>query len=337
MGREADTDEQADYWFTRIYIERIENDRDAFKYWLDSNPANRAALERTEKAWEASAALKRSPFARQLLDEAWEANKLSRARKRNIGILGVLCLVTAGVTYLGFQSSPISPRKAEIASAAPNAGKPLVRVNALDEPKIATLPDGSAIVAAKGTLLTFRYDGSARILQLDQGRVRVIVKHDKRSTFTVASGNVSVVALGTVFDVERDARKTQVVLISGSVEVRKRAIGAAVPPVILKAGYQLDIPSANGTAADAIVTPTPIRSAGENASYPTTFDVEVGAWLDALSDAQGTPRVIVPERIRHRTVSGLSSITDPKIAADLVSKLYDLRMTKLPDGRIRLE
>jgi len=127
--------------------------------------------------------------------------------------------------------------------------QPLVFETAIGERHSVTLEDGSRISLDSDTEVKVRFTKDARNLELVKGRARFEVAHDVSRPFSVRAGTETVVAVGTVFDVERLGPKVLVTLIQGRVAIKSSAPQlhsmnsptppSPRPPVALVAGQEL--------------------------------------------------------------------------------------------------
>jgi len=154
------------------------------------------------------------------------------------------------------------------------------------------------------------------------------VAHDASRPFVVAAGDARVTALGTVFDVRREAAGVKVVLVSGAVEVADKA-GAAKR---MTAGQQARVTKA-GVATRA-----------------ADVDAETG-WIDGrivfrdapLRAAVAEVNRYLPEKIvLDETVTGRASVNgvfrtgDRDAFVSTATEVFDLKASAGPGGTIVL-
>ena len=118
-----------------------------------------------------------------------------------------------------------------------------------------TLPDGSVIALGARSSLSVNFSSEQRIVMLETGEALFQVEEDSGRPFVVMAGAGTITALGTVFNVRRDANRVVVTVTEGSVEVRRTADGA-------QSGAR-DAPSSRqhtaariGVGAQVVVSPT---------------------------------------------------------------------------------
>jgi transmembrane sensor len=87
------------------------------------------------------------------------------------------------------------------------------------EQKVVELSDHSHIALDARTRLRVRFSADARIVQLLEGQAQFSVAKDPARPFKVEAGDKTIVAIGTVFDVEYIEREVRVAMVEGRVAV----------------------------------------------------------------------------------------------------------------------
>jgi transmembrane sensor len=129
------------------------------------------------------------------------------ANRRRVAIALAASIVGAAVIALGFKSSLLG-------GAAYETGVGEVRRIALD--------DGSAITLNSDSRAAVRFDKSQRTIRLERGEALFEVAKDRSRPFTVQTGEVSVLAIGTTFAVRTLPDVVTVSVTEGVVEVAGR-------------------------------------------------------------------------------------------------------------------
>lgn len=200
-------------WFARLRGETDAETRAAFARWRDADPAHAAAYAQVEAVWrdpDLTAALFAGPAEIATPRAPW----LRHAAAAAILLLGVGALLQfsgAGATLL----------------ADHTAGSGL--------PQRVALKDGSQLLLDAGTAVDIEYSGAARRVILRRGRVLADVQPETARPFTVAAGDTTAQALGTVYAVARDDGGAAVSVRAG--EVLVTAPGQAGQ--VLQAGQML--------------------------------------------------------------------------------------------------
>jgi transmembrane sensor len=134
-----------------------------------------------------------------------------------------------------------SGHEAEISEHAPNTPAAL---NTSTE-----LPDGSVLTLAPRTDIAIDFSGSARRLTLSQGEAYFKVHPDKSKPFIVRTGELTVTAVGTAFDVRSESGRTIVTVQEGTVDIaairREKSLKGGWR---VSAGYQVSYDAARSDA-----------------------------------------------------------------------------------------
>jgi transmembrane sensor len=81
------------------------------------------------------------------------------------------------------------------------------------------MPDGSTVHLNSGSKIEVSFDERRRVVELLQGQALFQVAKDERRPFLVRAGETTVRAVGTEFDVYRQARQTLVSVVEGRVAI----------------------------------------------------------------------------------------------------------------------
>lgn len=203
----AEIDRAAAGWLTRLGSPALDDDdRRAFRAWLEVDPAHAAALEAARRLWEGL--------------DAPAAGLAAAERRRRCGMLAAaaVCLLVAGALLR------------DGADHETGAG----------EQATFTLPDGSRMTLDGNSAADIALDAATRRVTLRRGRAFFEVTPDAARPFMVTAGEVETRVLGTGFAVDRGAGAVAVVVERGRVAVREA--GAAVE---LAAGQTVTV-SADG-------------------------------------------------------------------------------------------
>ncbi len=104
-------------------------------------------------------------------------------------------------------------------------------LQANNEVRTETLPDGTIVTLNKGAVLKFnsRMSGDTRKVTLE-GEAFFDVTPDKNKPFLITADNAVIKVVGTSFNVKTTEEKTEVIVETGVVEVRKEANAVTVKP-----------------------------------------------------------------------------------------------------------
>ncbi|MGV8942447.1 MAG: FecR family protein [Lysobacter sp.] len=126
----------------------------------------------------------------------------SRNRGRRIAVTAVAALVMG----IGLQLSPYGYHPGSYRTD-------------IAEQRVIPLEDNSSIALDGATALRVQFNNDARTVELVDGQAQFSVAYDPARPFKVHAGELTVVALGTIFTVEQVAGRTRVILIEGRVAV----------------------------------------------------------------------------------------------------------------------
>ena len=211
--------------------------------WCERDAANLAAFEEMEAAWK----------------DLGELPAPAKAR------LAALASPPSRGPHLPWPQRPLLAAAA-IAVAAVlttfyfwHIQRPQVVVNAVQSApgrnQDATLPDGSMVALGARSALNIEFGESERRLRMRDGQAYFKVKPDRERPFVVEAGAVEVRAIGTAFDVRKNADRIVVSVSEGVVDVAPRgakARGSHDDKVRVVAGYQLVWDNGNGEVKLAV-------------------------------------------------------------------------------------
>jgi ferric-dicitrate binding protein FerR (iron transport regulator) len=199
----------------KFLLKETDPEEDAeVQQWLAKDPENRKEFERFELIWNQSKILESESKADP--EMAWERfkQKLPDSRQESrvipqklnfswLKIAAVLFIIsTAWSVYI-----MLSNRYDTISSGE------LVRTE--------ILPDGSSVTLNKNAVLSFRKDfkGDSRNVRLKQGEVFFDVSPDKSKPFIIETSDLSILVVGTSFNVKQIKNYTEIIVESGIVQV----------------------------------------------------------------------------------------------------------------------
>ena len=114
---------------------------------------------------------------------------------------------------------------------SPYGYEPGLYKTGLGEQKVVELSDHSHIVLDARTRLRVKFSADARIVELLEGQAQFSVAKDPARAFKVEAGSKTIVAVGTVFDVEYVDQQVHVAMVEGRVAVLSHGqSGSAVAP-----------------------------------------------------------------------------------------------------------
>lgn len=289
-------------WFTRLGSRRISTQSlRAFRDWRE-DPANDAAYQAVERTWSGARALAADPqvlketealLARRRSRPAWTAPAaLAGALAFGLVALG------AGALFLGF--SPAA-----------------TYATAVGEQRLVRLADGSRLHVNTDSRVRVAFSRSERRITLARGQAFFDVAHDPQRPFVVAAGGARVRALGTKFEVRREAADVRVTLLEGSVRVayEDRPTAWTLAPnqqLVLAGGRAAARPADAGQATSWTTGRLMFRSTPLAAAV-----AEVNRY------SESKVRLAAPG-LEARPVSGVFDVGDTDSFVRAVEELFDL-------------
>jgi transmembrane sensor len=158
----------------------------------------------------------------------------------------------------------------------------------IGERRSITLADGSTVDLNARSLIRIEFSSAERHVELLDGQALFQVAKDKNRPFTVRSGNATVRAVGTEFDVYRKANGTTVTVLEGRVAVYSSARSDPAAPT----------PASTPVAASpraAAQTPFPVHSSAEplSSSRASNSEARLPAAASGLVDPSGSTGVLL--------------------------------------------
>ena len=220
---------EAAEWLLRLNEgDASEAEIDQWLRWCQADAGNLVAFEKLQEDWQDTAGFKSAP---ELLPVSQVDPAHRRRRAWSFGALrssrpfawaAAACLVVAlSLGYQFFHRSPVHE----------------VLLAARQEP--ATLPDGSSLLLSAKAVAEVDFSGVIRDVVLrPNGEAFIKVHHDTSRPFTVRAGDLTVTAVGTAFDVRREADRVTVTVEEGTIVAA--ALGIRGPTQWrVGAGYQV--------------------------------------------------------------------------------------------------
>lgn len=303
-------------WLSRLGGGADEAGHAAFRRWYDADPRHAEAYDRMAAIWSAAGRMSAPPEGPATEERApWSSRSgfaLAACLAGGIALISIFLL-----------SSRWLPD---------SASEPVQSfATAVGEIREVVLSDGSRLVVDSGSRVEARFTPSQRLLTLRDGRARFVVAHENRP-FIVRAASNEVIATGTVFDVSLLQDRLAVLLIEGSVEVRRGGGGGVETVHRLAAGQKLVI--ANGALAE-----NRRATRGETLWPSRMLEFDETPLREAVALVNRYSRVqlaLGDERIGNLRVSGAYRAGDVSGFARSLATAFDLRVDSRPDGTIVL-
>jgi len=308
---------EAAAWHARLGAKSVTTrDIEDFFAWRTAAPANADAYRRVEQIWGQTANLAGDREIDRALDEAMTrrggGGATSRLSRPLLGLavasLAVMLVVVGGVWWQGRGAFSTD----------------------VGEQRVVQLADGSSVRLDTASRIRVRFDGRQRVITLEDGQAMFDVTHDPSRPFVVQAGEVRVTAVGTVFDVRREADGASVTLISGVVDV---ASGDPSGPRRMAAGHRAEVDARRApviqpvdvvaetswTDGRIVFRDTPLRTAV----------VEVNRYL--------TDPVVLESTTQDRVlINGVFKTGDRDAFVSTAEAVLGLQARRGPDGTVRL-
>jgi len=308
---------EAAEWFARLKTRRVSAQtlRD-FEVWRRSE-GHDAAYRKIQATWGAASVLAQDPEIRA----ATQAVESRPPPKPTVTwtpipkgplILGVSSALAVGIVSLLWFS---------------NAGQ--TYATKVGEQKLVRLEDGSQVRLNTDTRLRVRFRKDVRDVQLLRGEAFFEAAHDPGRPFIVEADDTNVRAVGTKFDVRRQADGVWVALIEGKVHVDQDHRSASA---VLRPNQEIT------ATARGISQPTAVDAA-QSTSWTTgrlTFhDVPLREAIDQVNRYAST-QLVLDAPVGESRVTGVFNTGDTPAFVAAVTSFFDLRADRSHDGEIHL-
>jgi transmembrane sensor len=297
---------------------------------LAESPEFADAYGRAQDSWDAVGRYANSPefmaLREQALARARQASSrrgsspAARSRRPGAWAAAAALLVVCGVTW---QLSPYG--------YGPNTYK-----TGLGEQKVVDLPDRSHIALDAQTRLRVRFTPDARIVELMDGQAQFSVAKDPARPFKVVAGANTIVAVGTVFDVEYVDHQVHVAMVEGRVAVLSHdpASAANPSPIELSAGEALQV-RADGSAM--VLPKADIEAATAWRQGKIIFrNQELAEAVRRLNRYSRTQVVIDDPGLAHMRVSGVFESGDVQAFAEAMQAYLPVIASSMNSSEIHL-
>jgi transmembrane sensor len=197
------------------------------------------------------------------------------------------------------------------------------------------LPDGSVVHLDTDSVVTVRYSGRERLIELNRGQALFEVVHESHRRFRVAAGNAGAIAVGTQFDVYWKARAIEFTVAQGEIAVftgepswLRNAEGLPVGVQRVTAGYQLRI---DAGAAPSQPVPVDLDRALGWVQHKIVFEHRLLGEVAAEFNRYGKiPVEIEDAALRALPVSGMFDAADTDSFVAFLQTLPGVRVEKTP-------
>ena len=220
--------EEAGFWDARLRAPDCSDvDRSRFAKWRDQAPSHRAEFERLQHI----VAMARQSVSRADVRALRDAARQAGARHRwkaPAATAATVALLAVGTGLIVRQAIDWLPNLRASASQ-PEARKTGEQYETqLGQRSTVILRDGSTVELDAKTLVKVNFTAQYRQLELVYGQALFRVAKNPQRPFVVRAGDREILAMGTEFDVQRDASSVRVTLIEGRVAVSREDLSEGI-------------------------------------------------------------------------------------------------------------
>lgn len=310
-------------WLNRLRSSTNAEQHGAFEDWYAADTRHADIYDDVLANWDSTALAARTPAGENRV--RLDAPPKGHPFRSQIAIAAALVLaIIAGLNMqrLGMFGDS-RPAATQIASK-------------IGEIRTVALPDGSRVTLDTNSGLEVVYTSGERRLVLDHGRARFEVAHDANRPFIVGAGSGTVIAHGTVFDVDVQGPGVTVSLLRGSVEVRSHAdsgSGNKGTARLLRPGQRLSLEEQGSQNV-----PMPLHA--QETRWPSgmlSFDDARLAEVVAAVNRYSTARIILADpAIGNFRFTGTFKARDVQGFARMVTATFNLGMSEDENGNLLL-
>ena len=166
--------------------------------WCEGDPENLPAFKRAQAIWQAAIPPADSRHSVHSIQKFW------------VGVAAASILLGLSALWIVVRHGPDPGTQSY---STPIAGRGL-----------SVLPDGSKVELSAGSRITTQYSSTSRAVTVDAGEAFFSVSKDTHRPFVVTAGGLTVIAVGTAFNVRRGDDRIIVAVQEGRVRVSDRSL-----------------------------------------------------------------------------------------------------------------
>jgi len=304
--------DQAQYWVARLVAGDVsENELDRLEAWLAADERHARAFSRERALWQDLHAVSDALAGRKdAPDNLLPLRPRSSVRRHMIRAVPIA--LAASLAAIVALPSLVLDLRADHRTAVGQVSR-------------LTLPDGTIAMLDSDSAVAVDFTDDRRVVHLLAGRAWFQVRHEGRP-FSVEAMNGITRDIGTAFEVRRERGTVEVGVTQGSVQVRAPD-GAQGRP--MRIGERIRY-SASGLA------PLPGLPASQLATWRSgeiLFEKQsVQAAIDEIARYRRASVWMLGDFSKVAPVSGLFLIERPEEAIQMLARMRELRVTRLPGG-----
>lgn len=313
--RVATADTEAAAWHARLGARSVSTETlEAFFAWRET-PGNAEAYKRVETVWAKTGKLSADPAMTAALAAAAARGDRRRAQRPVPRSLIALAACSIAAAFLLGGWAWLQTRS-EFSTQ-------------VGQQQVVQLADGSSVRLNTDSRVRVRFTQDVRRIELLRGQAQFSVAHDKGRPFVVEAGTTRVTAVGTVFDVRRDASDVRVTLLSGVVDVAQPAVRQ---PTRMSAGRQAAVTQQGVTMRPVDVQREASWTEGRIVFRDTPLAQAVAEVNRYLTD----PVILEAGGTDATPVNGVFKIGDREAFVSAAAGALDLKATQRRDGSVLL-
>jgi transmembrane sensor len=301
-----------------------------FLRWRDADIRHAAAFERVEATQRLLTQLAKSPAAAAMVAEV---DAIYSARQPIVPFptlwKSVVGLGAAAALALVFWST-----RPDLESA--NA----TYTTAAGHHQSINLPDGSTLVLNSGSEVSVAFEAAERHVRLEHGEAHFYVAKDPTRPFLVSAGSVTVKAVGTAFNVRRQAAAIEVLVTEGKVQVSRQDASHLTPdelePIYLVAGERAFIDSVPAASLAQTQTPAPSERSAQRAPRLMFNNTPLSDVVDRFNHYSRVQMEIADPDLAHRSIGGNFDADNAESFINLLSTSGDIRIERVSSTRVLL-
>ena len=205
-----------------------------------------------------------------------------------------------------------------------------------------TLPDGSLAKLAPNSDMVVKFRQRERLIELEHGEATFYVARNPNRPFVVQAAMTRILAVGTVFNVERGAQSVSVAVVEGRVAVSQEPAPHLLKSTPMPAVPTLNLGADERVSIDLAGVASPVRrlkSGVPAGSEPgeLTFDNETLAEVAHRFNQSNRVQIdILNSSLGGRRVSGVFRADDPQSFVDFIRATAGARATWSDTNHITL-
>ena len=306
--------EQAAAWVIRLNGEPSELDLEKFALWQAQSPQHARAYEEASLAWDAVGEHSAAPRLLAMRREALERTGRYTRRWNRRGLaagLAALIVLPLGILYMTSMRAPPEQQF--------ETGR--------GEQRVIVLADGSRMSLDAMTSVKVVYGHEERRVTLVSGRANFEVARDLARPMNVVAGPRTVMALGTVFTVEREPHDVIVTLVEGRVAVTSGNRARAL--IEMKPRQQLRIDDNGAITMREGLDPVLAMAWREG---KLIFDNQPLAQVVATMNNYVTTPIVAEGRAGELRVSGVFKAGDTQAFVEAMESLFPVVALRHPNA-----